>query len=378
MTEKEHDEEKEMALAMGAPPDYIRYMRILRKWVQSGSPGRRAPVSPPAGFWDWYMTTANTDDGAHHAWGPLGLLSSMLAFAPFPGARVAAAALGGVNALIDANTPQHAYTDDKDIHIDAFDVHNGTLGAKIDGMVGTSPKGAPAGFVLRKLEYEVTPGASDFFVATYRMTDRHIGSLLTKNGATIAVGVVNKDAATATSGEYAAIAPQRVKDGDIVVATILRVIDGRPNVEKAGHFAVGLVPCVDPSPSASAHYGAFTGDAPSTSIIGNAIGGSARVAASTVQKNVAIVQVAEDAAYFKHVDRDTATGAYKEDGVTPIMAIAAEGYTSADAAKFRVLMTAYVLCGPRDEDHSHPGRSRSSHSMKCFTNLVQNSPIYIK
>jgi hypothetical protein len=368
----------------GATPEYEAYMRTLMQWAEGGHKGKPKMKAPP-GFWHWYMDgafagvmEAHPEEGTHHAWGPLGLLSTAMMFLPIPGARIAAMALKGVNAVADtvnAMNSHHAYGDGY-IRVDPASVHAGSLGAKIDSMVGTCPIGAPTGFVLRKLEYKASPTTGSFFIASYRHTDRHLGTVVSGDGSTITYQSINGDAAVASANEYLAQKPQRVQDGDILIATILRVTDGRATTDKSGHFAAGVVPCVNPDPENSTHYGTFAGT-PSTTVVGNSIGGSARVACSTVGKNVAIVHIAESDAFFRVVDRDTTTGSYKEDASTPIMAIVCEGYNSADASQFDVLMTTYALIGPRNEDHSHPGRTLT-HSMKCFTDMIQESPLYIQ
>ena len=294
------------------------------------------------------------------------------------------------------------YTSNKEHHmIKGEDVHNGSLGVHIDAMIGTCPIGAPAGFTLRKMEYKLepesfssnTPGAC--FIATYRQTERHIGTVVSLEGADPASAQhvryrnLNKDSSLATAGEYDAQKPHRLTDGDRIVATILRVSDGRPYNKKSGHIVAGIVPCADPdsrpllSGGSKVHYGAFTMP-PSTSITGNAFGGSTRVACSSVDRNVAIVQVVEDISYMKTVNREqrfinSATDMMKlgeEDAATPVMAIVVEGFEPEDAPQFQVMLTTYALVGMRDDDHSHAGRSLTT-NLKDFTCLVQKSPVYV-
>ena len=274
------------------------------------------------------------------------------------------------------STP-HGYT-----MIDPKYVHMGSLGPKVDAMIGTSPLGAPMGFVLKKLEYEFTPPTCSEFIVTYRDTERHIGMVVSKIGSptTYQYDEINGDSATSSSAEFAAQAPQRLEDGDLIVANILTVTDGRSNNEKSGNYTIGVVPCVHEDPtnttSSTVHYGTFSAS-PSSTIVGNSIGGSARIPCSTVQRSVAVVHVAEDAAFYRALDRDTTTGTYKEDAATPIMAVVVEGFTASDAAQFRARLTTYALTGPRNTDHSHPGPNFET-NMKCLTKLIQRSPIYFK
>lgn len=252
------------------------------------------------------------------------------------------------------------------------DIHAGSLGAHYDNMIGTCPKGAPTGYVLRKLEYEASPPACDTIIASYRFTERHRGTVVSVDSGTVAYKALNGDSADATSAEYAALAPQRLAEGDILVAAILRVIDGRSYDTKSGHFAAGVVPCANPDPQNSTHYGAFAGTA-STTIVGNSIGGSVRVACSTVKKNVAIIHVAEDAAWLRRASLSPNAGPV--DRATPVMAIVAEGHANADGPKFNVHLTTYALVGARDEDHSHPSRDYSK-SLDDFYKIKLNDKAF--
>ena len=306
--------------------------------------------------------------------------------------------------------------------IDAKYVHEGSLGPKIDSMVGTCPLGAPAGYVLRKLEYHLSPPSdAKEFLATYRHGDQHNGLVTLHdpartsqsnilNATNTYAHVINNDSALSSTTQYSSQNPQRVQDGDILIATIMRVADNRPHHSNSGNFTMGLVPCVDADPLSGVmnalyietamteeqvqEYIDISGGSLATNgnklyntfefpnnlaskIIGNSIGGSKRVPCSGVHKNVAVVHVAESDAYSMIVNRDKREDIFKKDTVTPIMAIAVEGISTEDAPKFDVLLTTYALVGPRDDDHSHPGRN-VHHSMKCFTTLFQDSPLYVQ
>uniref|UniRef100_A0A2V0RBM5 Uncharacterized protein n=1 Tax=viral metagenome TaxID=1070528 RepID=A0A2V0RBM5_9ZZZZ len=251
-------------------------------------------------------------------------------------------------------------------YYDSADLANGSYGAPIDKYIGKSPIDGPDGYVFRKITYLNQAASADAVTGTFQAGPLARGTTSMLNGTTRSVSTINNDQLSGggISGD------EKLVPGDIILAAILNVIDGRPDDKRSGQIAGGIVPTSAISVnSGNVHYGVFPAAAggDQSTIVSTAIGGGKAVAAHSV-KSFSVCNRSFDTLSpyrFENTVADVAMFA------APVHAVAITGIsTAADAANIYHRLTIYALCGARPAGLSHPEFPDPDFTLSCLNKKV--------
>jgi hypothetical protein len=125
-------------------------------------------------------------------------------------------------------------------HISDEDVIAGSFGESFDAHIGKCPRDGPLGYTLRKLVTRTPSTSAKHKVATVRPDPLYEGFVFTDDntaGATPARTILYEG----FTGTQTPSTDKKIAGGDIVIGTILRAVDTRPDDTRDGSFTLGLV-----------------------------------------------------------------------------------------------------------------------------------------
>lgn len=227
----------------------------------------------------------------------------------------------------------------KMICVSSEHILNGSYGPHIDKYLGKSPVDGPPGYKLMRLRYKTPANAATSLVATYRRGPLHRGIISMLNGGVRTNKNINED----QQGGAGIATEIKLVDGDIVLAAILTMNDGRNYNQRQGTFAAGITPISSTVPlAANIHYGVFATDN-SQPIVATALGGGTTVSCASTKK-IACCHP-NFVVYNPHHVHAVATDEILSE---PALSISANSFVAAgDATSMEVELTVYALVGPR-------------------------------
>lgn len=247
-------------------------------------------------------------------------------------------------------------------YFDENDLAKGTYGEDIDKYLGKIPIDGPDGFIFRKVTYENNASSSTECLGTFRADASYRGVITMMNGGTRTDKTINDDArgGSALSGQ------NRLRSGDIILASILEVIDGREEDVKSGAISGGFVPIssVDVN-SGNFHYGVFSPGNDSNIIITTSVGGSKTFAANRVSA-FSVANRSFDIYNAPRKGSDALGGTDNDTLAVPAHAIAIDGMTASDAIKVKYKLTVYALMGARNSGLIEPGSPDPDFKLECL------------
>lgn len=226
-------------------------------------------------------------------------------------------------------------------YVDDKDILRGSYGGNVDALIGKSPINGPDGHTFRKITYSATSASAIGALFTYKLDrlsrgKKHAMSAVPARSITN----INED----QEGGSGYTTDNRLETGDIILAAILRVEDGR-NVNLRQGTMTGSIMSGDTTSvgTTTTSYGTFPNSTDQQSVqhqfgihvktIPSASTSVMAVCTSNFNVKAPIV--------FSKTTTDTSI-------TSPILSIGVGGFaTNTDAQQVRVTLTIYALCGPR-------------------------------
>jgi len=226
-------------------------------------------------------------------------------------------------------------------YIDDRDILKGSYGVEVDALIGKSPINGPDGYTFRKITYSAISANAIGALFTYKLDrlSRGVAHAMSAVPAR-ADSTINADQA----GGAGITTDNKLVTGDIILAAILRVEDGRnTNVRQGtmtGSIMSGSATTVNASNIA---YGIFPNSTDQQSVQ-HQYG----VHVKTVSTSATPVMAVCTSNFNVKTPIVFSTTVSHTDISAPILSIGIGGFaTNTDAPQVRVTLTVYALCGPR-------------------------------
>jgi hypothetical protein len=269
----------------------------------------------------------------------------------------------------------HSSTEEVPRFFDPNDLAFGSYGKHIDKYLGRSPADGPPGYIFQKVTYQATPLASKGSVAgMYKMSPSHAGFIF-HNAENTEEKRINEDGANfalANDPAPLGIASQaKLVPGDMILGSILQLVDGRSSDYRTGLINAGLVANNNGEPN---EYGPEISGQPGAKILSSAISGGksaspvSLVGCSVASPNLNVyrpVVVATAASDLSPIEVGAPISAISVSGISPT--------SNSDQIKFNLHV--YALVGAREGTVSHYTQPDPTFTMQCLTKQMAEHPV---